>query len=75
MALSITDGGNIIMLVVMLIIYGIFSVSGGYPQGTNIIKKPESASDRDHRRIRRGCIIAKLVFVSAVFLLSMPIFG
>ncbi len=75
MALNITDGGNIIMLVVMLIIYGIFSVSGVYPQGTNIMKKPESASDRDYHRVRRGCIIAKLVLVSAVFLLSMPIFG
>ena len=75
MALSITDGGNIIMLVVMLIIYGIFSICGVYPQGTNIMKKPESASDRDYHRVRRGCIIAKLVLVSAVFLLSMPFFG
>lgn len=72
MALSITGGGNIIMLVVMLVIYGIFSVCGVYPQGTNIMKNPESASDRDYHRVRHGCIIAKLVLISAVFLLSMP---
>ncbi len=72
MALSITGGGNIIMLVVMLVIYGIFSVCGVYPQGTNIMKNPESASDRDYHRVRRGCIIAKLVLISSVFLLSMP---
>lgn len=73
MALNITGGGNIIMLVVMLIVYGIFSVCGVYPQGTNILKKPETASDRDYHRVRRGCIIAKLVLISAVFLLSMPV--
>ena len=71
MALGVSGGGNIIMLVVLLIIYGLFSVCGVYPQGTNIMKKPESASDR----VRRGCIIAKFVLCAAVFLLSMPIFG
>ena len=71
MALGVSGGGNIIMLVVLLIIYGLFSVCGVYPQGTNIMKKPESASDP----VRRGCIIAKFVLCAAVFLLSMPIFG
>ena len=50
MALGVSGGGNIIMLVVLLIIYGLFSVCGVYPQGTNIMKKPESASDRDYHR-------------------------
>ena len=72
MALGVSGGGNIIMLVVLLIIYGFCGV---YPQGTNIMKKPESASDRDYHRVRRGCIIAKFVLCAAVFLLSMPIFG
>ena len=75
MALGVSGVGNIIMLVVLLIIYGLFSVCGVYPQGTNIMKKPESASDRDYHRVRRGCIIAKFVLCAAVFLLSMPIFG
>lgn len=73
MALNITDGGNIIFLVVMLIIYGIFSVCEVYPQSTNILKNPESASDRDYHRVRCGCIISKLALISAVFLLSMPL--
>ncbi len=75
MALNVTGGGNIILLVVMLMIYGIFSVCAVYPQWTNVLKKPESASDRDLHKVRRGCIIAKLTLVSAVFLLSIPIFG
>ena len=31
MALGVSGGGNIIMLVVLLIIYGLFSVCGVYP--------------------------------------------
>ena len=72
MALGVTGGGNIIMLVVMLIIYGIFSLCGVYPQWTNVLKKPEAASAQDLHRVRRGCIIAKLVLCAALFLLSMP---
>lgn len=72
MVMGVTDGGNILMLLVMLIIYGIFSVCGVYPQGTNVLKHPENASDRDYHRVRKGCIIAKLALISAVFLLSMP---
>ena len=75
MALSVTDGGNIIMLVVMLIIYGIFSLVGVYPQWTNVFSRPENASYRDFHKARRGFIISKIVLVTALFLLSMPIFG
>ncbi len=75
MALGVTGGGNIIMLVVMLVIYGSFSLCGVYPQWTNVLKKPEAASEQDLHRVRRGCIIAKLVLCAASFLLSMPFFG
>lgn len=75
MALGVSGGENIIMLVALLIIYGLFSVCGVYPQGTNIMKNPESASDQDYHRVRRGCIIAKFVLCAAVFVLSMPFFG
>lgn len=75
MALGASGGENIIMLVVMLIGYGIFSICSVYPQGSNVLKKPESATDRDFHKVRRGSIIAKYVLTSAVFLLSMPILG
>lgn len=75
MALGVSGGENIIMLVVMLVEYGIFSICSVYPQGSNVLKKPESATDRDFHKVRRGSIIAKLVLTSAVFLLSMPILG
>ena len=75
MALGASGGENIIMLVVMLIEYGIFSICSVYPQGSNVLKKPESATDRDFHKVRRGSIIAKYVLTSAVFLLSMTILG
>lgn len=75
MALGISDGASIILLVVMLVVYGIFSVCGVYPQWTNVLNKPEKADNRAFHRVRRGCIIAKLVLISAVFLLSLPFWG
>ena len=75
MALGISDGANIILLVVMLVVYGIFSVCGVYPQWTNVLNKPEKASEQDFRRVRRGCIIARTAIVCAVFLFSMPFWG
>lgn len=75
MVMGITDGGNIIFLVVMLIEYGVFSICSVYPQGSNVLNKPETATDRDFHRVRRGSIIAKYVMSTAVFLLSLPFFG
>lgn len=75
MALGISGGENIIFLVVMLIEYGVFSICSVYPQGSNVLKNPESATDRDFHKVRQGSIIAKYVMTSAVFLLSLPIFG
>ena len=75
MALGITDGENIIMLVVMLVVYGIISVCAVYPQWTNVLNKPENASDRDFRRVRCGCIIAKYVISTVIFILSLPLFS
>lgn len=72
MALGITDGKNIIMLLVMLIEYGIFSICSVYPQGTNIITKPELATDDNFHKVRRDCIAAKLVLSVVLFLLAMP---
>lgn len=72
MILGITDGGNIILLVVMLIVYGMFSLCGVYPQHTNLFNKPEQVSEKNFRRVRRGCIIGKAVLMTALFLLSLP---
>lgn len=74
-ALGITGGGNIILMVVMLVVYGIFSVCAVYPQWTNILNKPEKADNRAFHRVRRGCIVARTAIVCAVFLLSLPFGG
>lgn len=72
MVLGITDGGNIILLVVMLIIYGMFSLCGVYPQHTNLFNKPEKVSEENFHKVRSGCIIGKAVVMIALFLLSLP---
>ena len=53
-ALQITDGGNIILLVVLLIINGVFSLCSVYPQHTNIFSKPERISEKGFRTTRRA---------------------
>lgn len=75
MTLGITGGENIILLVVMLVGYGILSICSTYPQGSNVLSHPEKATDIVFHRVRWGCIIAKYVISTAVFLLSLPLFA
>jgi len=71
---GIADGGNIILIVVMLIIYGVFTLCSVFPQHANIFSKPEKTSEKAFRKARISFIIAKIVFASAIFALSLPIF-
>lgn len=75
MILGITGGENIILLVVMLVGYGILSICSTYPQGSNVLSHPEKATDLAFHRVRWGCIIAKYVISTAVFILSLPLFS
>ena len=73
MALGQTDGGNSILLVVLLIIYGLFTICSVFPQHTNLFDKPENISEASFRKARRGLIIAKTILMAAIFALSPPI--
>ena len=73
MALGQTDGGNSILLVVLLIIYGLFTICSVFPQHTNLFDKPENISEASFRKARRGLIIAKMMLMAAIFVLSLPI--
>ncbi|MCI5667399.1 MAG: hypothetical protein MR291_01330 [Oscillospiraceae bacterium] len=75
MILGITGGENIILLVVMLIGYGILSICSTYPQGSNVISHPEKATDLVFHRVRWGCIVAKYVLSTVIFILSLPFFS
>lgn len=75
MILGITGGENIILLVVLLIGYGILSICSTYPQGSNVLSHPENATDMVFHRVRWGCIIAKYVLSTAIFILSLPLFS
>lgn len=75
MAAGLTGGENMIFLVVMLIIYGVFSLCSVYPQHTNIFGKPEEIYEKAFHAVRRGCIISRAVLMAALFILSLPIFG
>lgn len=75
MALGITGGGNIILLLVLLIIYGVFTLCSVYPQHTNLFNKPENISEKKFHTARRGLMIGKTALMAALFLLSLPLWG
>lgn len=75
MALGQTDGGNSILLVVLMIIYGLFTICSVFPQHTNLFDKPENISEASFRKARRGLIVAKIILMAAIFVLSLPIIG
>ena len=73
MSLGQTDGGNSILVVVMLVIYGTFTICSVFPQHTNIYNNPERITEASFRKTRCGLIIAKAILMAAVFVLSLPI--
>lgn len=62
-------GETVIMIVVTLIIYGAFGICSVYPQGSNILHDPEKATDAAFHKIRKGCIAAKAIFATVLFLI------
>ena len=73
MSLGQTDGGNSILLVVLLVIYGAFTLCSVFPQHTNIFYNPERISEASFRKARCGFIVAKSILMAAIFVLSLPI--
>lgn len=73
MTLGQTNGGNSILLVVLLIVYGLFTTCSVFPQHTNLFDKPENISEVSFRKARRGLIVAKMILMAAIFVLSLPI--
>lgn len=71
-ALGVLSGGEIIIIVVELVIYGVFSLCSVYPQHTNLFTKPENCTKSKFHRARRGCITSKMILVAALFLMSLP---
>ncbi len=60
-------GEAVIMIVVTLIIYGVFSICSVYPQGSNILNDPEKATDKAFHSIRKSCITAKAILATVLF--------
>ena len=73
MSLGQTDGGNSILVVVMLVIYGTFTLCSIFPQHTNLFDKPENITEASFRKTRCGLIVAKTILMAAIFVLSLPI--
>lgn len=70
MALGVMEGSTIILLLVSLIVYVIFSVCSAWPQWTNLVNKPEECTEARFHAIRMGCIVAKLALNAALFLIA-----
>ena len=60
-------GSSVILLVVSLIIYAALTLCSFFPQHTNIAYEPEKCTEKNLRLIRRGCIAAKIVLVTLLF--------
>ncbi|MDE6030926.1 MAG: hypothetical protein K2G32_04830 [Oscillospiraceae bacterium] len=61
-------GSSVILLVVSLIIYAALTLCSFFPQHTNIAYEPEKCTERNLRLIRRGCIAAKIILITLLFI-------
>ena len=71
-AVGFLTGGEIIIIIVELVIYGLFSLCSVYPQHTNLFNKPEKCTESRFRSVRREFIAAKIILTAALFVLSLP---
>ena len=71
MALGYLSGAALITFVVSLVVYGAFSLCSVYPQHTNLFTKPEECTEEKFRRARKSMAFARMIIVSALFLLTI----
>lgn len=64
------SGFGILFIVISSIIYGAFTVCSKAPQFTSNALAQKDISEEKLRLIRRGCIAAKIVVMSALFVLA-----
>lgn len=65
------SGEAIIMLVCNGILYSICTLCSVWPQGTNLVSKPENYSVEGFHRLRKGCIAAAYIFIIFVFAITV----
>lgn len=65
------SGEAIIMLVCNGILYTICTLCSVWPQGTNLVSKPENYSEKGLHRLRKGCIAAAYIFLAAIFIITV----
>ncbi|MBP1543565.1 MAG: hypothetical protein J6A16_05680 [Oscillospiraceae bacterium] len=71
MAVGYLSGESILMMVSSGILYSICTVCSVWPQGTNLVSRPEYYSDKGFHRLRKGCIAAAFIFLIVVFAITV----
>ncbi len=70
MILGYISGIAIIMLVLSVVLYTIFTLCAIYPQYTNLVSNPEKYTEKQFHAIRKGCITACFLFPAIMFVIS-----
>lgn len=65
------SGAAIIMILVTLILYAVCTLCSTMPQHTNVFMHPEKCSEKQLRYARRGFIIGKILFIAAMFAVTV----
>lgn len=70
-AVGYLSGASILMILCNGILYGICTVCSVWPQGTNLVTRPENYTEAQFHRLRKGCIAAAYIFLAAVFVITV----
>ena len=70
-AVSYLSGEAIIMMVCSGILYSVCTLCSVWPQGTNLVSRPENYSEEAFHKLRKGCIVAAYIFLVVVFAITV----
>lgn len=62
---------SVITGIVILLLNGGFTACSVFPQWTNIAEKADKCTEENLHKLRRQCIICKLIFASAVVIVDI----
>lgn len=65
------SGEAIIMMVCNGILYAVCTLCSVWPQGTNLVSRPENYTEEAFHKLRKGCIAAAYIFLVVVFAITV----
>lgn len=68
MAFGKVSGDAALMILATLILYGVLTLCSTMPQHANIFTHPERYTEKQFHYARRGCIAAKIILITLLFI-------